>query len=245
MAADVQQPVSNETEDLTASMWRDDEWLKFYPLNAHTAIDYFSLSPFYTMDCNNEKAKLKGMPTSAIPQLWPGTEFVLQEAGGPLFVVRRQHRSSADTAKTHAIYYILEGSVYQAPTIHAAVAARLARCLHAMQTAFCRMQDDLDPALVGERITQQQDQQEKDSTAAAEIAVAAEAAAAAQVKQPTVEERSRRDAVNTIIASALHKHGNVRPAAVTAALSAPPSRSPSVLPASAAASPAASGAPHT
>jgi hypothetical protein len=48
-------------------MWRDEEWLKFYPLNAQTAIDYFSLSPFYTMDCNNEKAKLKGLPPSAIP----------------------------------------------------------------------------------------------------------------------------------------------------------------------------------
>lgn len=59
--------VANTTQDLTASMWRDDEWLKFYPLNVHTAIDYFSLSPFYSMDCNNEKAKLKGMPPSAIP----------------------------------------------------------------------------------------------------------------------------------------------------------------------------------
>lgn len=40
--------------------------------------------------------------------------------------------------------------VAQAPTIHAAMTARLARCLHSMQTAFCRMQDDLDPVLVGD-----------------------------------------------------------------------------------------------
>ena len=54
-------------QDLTATMWRDDEWLKFYPLNAHTAIDYFSLSTFYDMSCSNEKAKLQGLQPSAIP----------------------------------------------------------------------------------------------------------------------------------------------------------------------------------
>ncbi len=62
MAADVQ----NVTEDLTGSMWRDDDWLRAYPLNAHTALDYFSLSPFYEHDCSNEKAKLQGLHPSQL-----------------------------------------------------------------------------------------------------------------------------------------------------------------------------------
>jgi MED6 mediator sub complex component len=57
MAADVQ----NMTPDMTGSMWRDDAWLRAYPLNVHTALDYFSLSPFYEHNCSNEKAKRQGL----------------------------------------------------------------------------------------------------------------------------------------------------------------------------------------
>lgn len=62
MAADVQ----NMTPDMTGSVWRDDAWLQAYPLNVHTALDYFSLSPFYEHDCSNEKAKRQGLHPSQL-----------------------------------------------------------------------------------------------------------------------------------------------------------------------------------
>lgn len=50
------------TEDLTGTVWRDDQWLRAFPLTFPSALDYFSLSPFYDRNCNNELAKQQGMP---------------------------------------------------------------------------------------------------------------------------------------------------------------------------------------
>jgi len=206
-------------------MWRDDEWLKFYPLNVHTAIDYFSLSPFYDMNCNNEKAKQQGLQPSAIPQLAPGIEYVLQESQSPLFVVRRQHRPAGEgvAPRPHGVYYILEGSVYQAPTIHAAISARMARCGHSLQQAFTRMQEDLDPAIASERLAQQQDRKDKQAAEAA-------ATAAAAAQRPSLVERDRMEAVDAIIASALRRHGGLQPVPAAAASASAPAHS-SALPA--------------
>ena len=58
----------------------------------------------------------------------PGVEFHLQDAQPPhLFVIRKQFRSSDGSAVALAYYYILDGTIYQAPTLHAALAARMVR----------------------------------------------------------------------------------------------------------------------
>lgn len=49
-------------DELGKTTWRDDQWLGFYPLNHLTALDYFSLSPFYDRSCNNEVAKANNVP---------------------------------------------------------------------------------------------------------------------------------------------------------------------------------------
>jgi mediator of RNA polymerase II transcription subunit 6 len=51
-------------EDLTDTSWRDDQWLQFYPLNSFTALDYFSMSPFFVRGCNNELARMQGLDPS-------------------------------------------------------------------------------------------------------------------------------------------------------------------------------------
>lgn len=59
-------PAANTTEDLTDTVWRDDEWLRFYPLTVATVLDYFALSTFYDTDCLNEMARRQGLdPTQA------------------------------------------------------------------------------------------------------------------------------------------------------------------------------------
>ena len=53
-------------EDLTSTVWRDDTFFHQFPLNLQTVLDYFSRSPFYVPNCNNEECKRQGLPESAL-----------------------------------------------------------------------------------------------------------------------------------------------------------------------------------
>ncbi|EIE22760.1 hypothetical protein COCSUDRAFT_16273 [Coccomyxa subellipsoidea C-169] len=126
----------NFADELAQTTWRDDAWLAFYPLNVFTALDYFALSPFYDRGCNNELAKLQGGGLTAPVMtchcarstLPPGVEYELQDAQEPhLFIIRKQHRSGPKTTATLQFYYILDGNVYQAPSLHAALSSRIVR----------------------------------------------------------------------------------------------------------------------
>ena len=55
-----------------------------------------------------------------------GIEYTLDSCQEPhLFVICKQERQSADAAVPVMFYYILDGSVYQTPTIHGVLSARL------------------------------------------------------------------------------------------------------------------------
>lgn len=76
----------------------------------------------------------------------PGIEFVVQDAQPPhLFVIKKQRRSLAGGEEPLALYYILDATVYQAPDVHAAIAARIARTVHTLRRAFAELRSDLDP----------------------------------------------------------------------------------------------------
>lgn len=55
------------TPDLTGTCWRDDMFLQYYGLHPGNVLDYFSLSVFYDRACNNEIAKLRGLPLTQLP----------------------------------------------------------------------------------------------------------------------------------------------------------------------------------
>lgn len=57
-----------------------------------------------------------------------GLEYTLDSCQEPhLFVICKQRREAADTAVAVMFYYILDGSIYQTPTIHMVLSARLVR----------------------------------------------------------------------------------------------------------------------
>ena len=63
------------TPDLTGTCWRDDMFLQFYGLHPGNVLDYFSLSVFYDRKCNNEVAKLKGLPLNQLPYVQIQLEY--------------------------------------------------------------------------------------------------------------------------------------------------------------------------
>lgn len=114
--------MSNSEIDLSGTVWRDDMWLSSYPLNLHTALDYFACSPFWDPACTNVRARQLQKPLIELQ----GVEFRLDVVQEPhLFVIGKWRRQAPDLAAALMYYYILDGSVYHTPTIHAALSARL------------------------------------------------------------------------------------------------------------------------
>ena len=53
-------PSVSVPDDMTGTMWRDPNWLAFFPLNELSALEYFALSPFYDSKSNNEELRRRG-----------------------------------------------------------------------------------------------------------------------------------------------------------------------------------------
>ena len=47
-------------------VWSDPEWLQYYQLNVHNALDYFARSSFYDFNCNNEVIRQRGLDLSKL-----------------------------------------------------------------------------------------------------------------------------------------------------------------------------------
>ena len=57
----------NTTEDMTDTVWSDDEWLRYWgPLTRLNALDYFALSTFNDPESLNDKARQQGLNTSQV-----------------------------------------------------------------------------------------------------------------------------------------------------------------------------------
>ncbi|KAB2061172.1 hypothetical protein ES319_A10G068000v1 [Gossypium barbadense] len=66
-----------------------------------------------------------------------GIEYMLSEVMEPhLFIIRKQKRDSAEKVTPILAYYILDGSIYQAPQLCNVFAARVGRALYYISKAF-------------------------------------------------------------------------------------------------------------
>lgn len=75
-----------------------------------------------------------------------GLEYVLSFAAEPnLYVIKCQRRTGPETATQQAFYYVLNGSIYQAPSVLSCLQVRADRCRYYVQQAFERLQADLEP----------------------------------------------------------------------------------------------------
>ncbi|KAK0592958.1 hypothetical protein LWI29_028245 [Acer saccharum] len=132
-------PVVPPGTDMTGICFRDQLWLNSYPLDRNMVFDYFALSPFYDWTCNNEQLRMRSIHPLDISQLskMTGIEYMLSEVMEPhLFVIRKQKRDSPEKVTPMLSYYLLDGSIYQAPLLCNVFAARIGRALYHIQKAF-------------------------------------------------------------------------------------------------------------
>uniref|UniRef100_A0A0V0HRE3 Mediator of RNA polymerase II transcription subunit 6 n=1 Tax=Solanum chacoense TaxID=4108 RepID=A0A0V0HRE3_SOLCH len=126
--------------DMTSICFRDQLWLNTYPLDRNLVFDYFALSPFYDWTCNNEQLRARAihpLDFSHISKM-TGMEYTLSEVMEPnLFVIRKQKRDSPEKVTPMLTYYILDGSIYQAPQLCNVFAARLVSILVFLMPLNC------------------------------------------------------------------------------------------------------------
>lgn len=123
-------------DDLTDVMWSDPQWLATFPLNESTALTYFSLSQFYDPNCNNELINMQRLDMSLLSTM-AGIEYSVSSPCPELFIVHKRYRT-INPPKLDLIssYYIYEGHVYQAPTLHAILSTRVLQAIHHVKSAF-------------------------------------------------------------------------------------------------------------
>ncbi|CAI7809782.1 unnamed protein product [Closterium sp. NIES-54] len=130
--------------DLTGLCFRDQIFLNFVGgcLVPGNVFDYFANSPFYDRTCNNEQLRMQGihpLDTAHLREM-VGWEYSLHMAQEPhLFVLRKQKRDGPDRTTPVAAYYILDGSIYQAPSLHAVIGSRISPFTTTKRFAFTRL----------------------------------------------------------------------------------------------------------
>jgi mediator of RNA polymerase II transcription subunit 6 len=129
-------------EELAYVCFRDVAWLSSYPLSEASVLDYFALSQFYERTCNNEVLKMQARFTdnaALLTQLhkMTGIEYAVVKSTPPkLFVIAKQERHSPEKVSIQNVYYVLDGSVFMAPSLQSIVSSRVTASLHYLGDAL-------------------------------------------------------------------------------------------------------------
>lgn len=116
--------------------WQDH--IMAHNLTKENVLDYFSQrsNRFYDITCNNETIKMQNRSLQHLQDM-KGVEYVLYHHQEPiLFVIRKQKRLSPRQVQTIADYYVVAGTVYQAPDLGSIINSRLMTTLHHLDNAF-------------------------------------------------------------------------------------------------------------
>ncbi|XP_019533888.3 mediator of RNA polymerase II transcription subunit 6 [Aedes albopictus] len=116
--------------------WHDSNWIPI--LNPANIMEYFSekSNPFYDRTCNNEIVRMQRQSLELLGNM-TGVEYILLHVQDPiLYVIRKQHRHSPTEATPLADYYIIAGTVYQAPDLASVFNSRILSTVHHLQSAF-------------------------------------------------------------------------------------------------------------
>ncbi|CAH0551823.1 unnamed protein product [Brassicogethes aeneus] len=124
------------TDNPLSVSWHDSAWIP--NLNTSNVMDYFSerSNPFFDRTCNNEIVKMQRLNPDQLQNM-TGLEYVLLHVQEPiLYVIRKQQRYSPQQVTSLADYYIIAGTVYQAPDLASVLNSRLLSAVHHLQSAF-------------------------------------------------------------------------------------------------------------
>ena len=141
----------------TTQSWEDKVWLVQWPFNKDTVLDYFYNSIFFDRRSTNAQLKMQQpeLPpdrAKAALEKMDGITYELMRDeeippmdGAPprtLYVIRMARRHGAKVTVLRW-YYVLDGVVYEAPSLQAALSARVQRLGWHLSKAFEGLREGL------------------------------------------------------------------------------------------------------
>nr|KAJ3419306.1 Mediator of RNA polymerase II transcription subunit 6 [Polyrhizophydium stewartii] len=116
---------------------------QYWGLHEFNVLDYFAMSQFYDNSCLNEQVKMQARFNALeAAQLdrrqMKGIEYDLAyfSRQPSLFVIVKQNRMSPTKTELIAVYYIVEGTIYQSPNLLHLLANRVRTSLYFSQQAL-------------------------------------------------------------------------------------------------------------
>ncbi|VDO94190.1 unnamed protein product [Soboliphyme baturini] len=106
-------------------------------INAGNALEFFAnpMNPFYDINCLNEQVRVQRLAPEVLARA-QGIEYALLHAAEPLFTIRKQYRNSPTSVVPLDDYYIIGGTVYQAPDFCSVLNSRIQSALNHVGAAF-------------------------------------------------------------------------------------------------------------
>ena len=162
MAASTSRPTDDDPV-MTTTSWVDPTWFSG-KLHRATAVEYFQDSPFCERGCLNNQLKMQGATLYVDPRgVWrtprekyeklqkePGIVYLREGESAddfaedaqvfiePLYVLKKVRRGTDGSEVLLRHYYILDGVVYEAPTLKAILRARLKKIAWHLSEAWSK-----------------------------------------------------------------------------------------------------------
>jgi hypothetical protein len=136
---------NNETNKSQKSLanrsFQDIQFLMTFPLISPSAVlNYFSVSPFFDINSNNQTLIAQGIEQSLLHlQQMTGIEFSVNERLSKpprLFVINKQYRFSLRHVEVREVYYCLDGAIFQCPDLLEVLKTRLSKVTLALTKSY-------------------------------------------------------------------------------------------------------------
>ncbi|KAL9934979.1 hypothetical protein V8E36_006055 [Tilletia maclaganii] len=137
---------------LYSTAFRDPEFIAYFgALTRQNILDYFSRSPFYDLQSTNQVLRMQNIAVTGgfMSSLggdqkeeedlkrFTGIEFVVIHAQpDALFVIHKRRRTSPTETTPLAAYYVLSGTIYQAPDMHTVLGSKMLTSVTALRNAI-------------------------------------------------------------------------------------------------------------
>lgn len=109
-------------------------------ITTENALEYFcnSDNAFYDKSSCNENVRMQNIsrPLEECLLSMTGIQYVLWSAQPPLYVICKHRRNNMQNVTPLAYYYIINGTVYQAPDVYNFVQSRLLGAVEPLKNAF-------------------------------------------------------------------------------------------------------------